>query len=91
MARYEYFNLLDTFEVMPLVDIVFCRNVLIYFDPETNGETLAKIRKVMRDDGALFLGAAETVLGISKDFRPVKGQRGIYVPTEAEDHLYEDV
>lgn len=91
MVRYEYMNLLDTFGVLPQFDIVFCRNVLIYFDPETKADTLAKIRKVMRDDGALFLGAAETVLGISKEFRPVKGQRGIYVPTASEDHLYEDV
>ena len=59
-------------------DIIFCRNVLIYFDQPTKTEVLEKMRKIIPDDGTLFLGAAETVLGITDKFKPVQGQRGLY-------------
>ena len=67
-------------------DVVFCRNVLIYFDQETKSRVLDGIADLMPDDGTLFLGGAETVFGISKRFQPVAGQRGIYglVPAKAD-------
>jgi len=78
MVAYKELNLLDSFSGMGQFDVVFCRNVLIYFDQETKGAVLEKIASVMPDDGFLFLGGAETVLGISDKFKPVPGQRGIY-------------
>ncbi len=81
MVTYKYFNLLENLSALGKFDIVFCRNVLIYFDPETKGKVLSGIADLMPDDGLLFLGGAETVLGISDRFRPVKGQRGVYEKT----------
>jgi chemotaxis protein methyltransferase CheR len=58
--------------------VVFCRNVLIYFDQVTKGQVLARVAQIMPADGYLYLGGAETVLGISDSFEVVPGQRGVY-------------
>ena len=78
MVRYKYFNLLENLAPLGGFDIVFCRNVLIYFDAETKGKVLAQIAELMPEDGMLFLGGAETVLGVTDKFKPVQGQRGVY-------------
>ncbi|MAF47703.1 MAG: chemotaxis protein CheR [Rhodospirillaceae bacterium] len=78
MVKYRKFNLLDDLKSLGRFDIVFCRNVLIYFDQETKTKILAEIAELMPDDGLLFLGGAETVLGISDLFRPIPKLRGVY-------------
>ena len=78
MVTYKYYNLLDDLTGLGHFDVVFCRNVLIYFDQVTKGKVLDGISKLMPDYGMLFLGGAETVLGISDKFKPVQGQRGVY-------------
>lgn len=78
MVQFREHNLLHDLKSLGQFDVVFCRNVLIYFDQETKGRVLENISRQMPDDGFLFLGGAETVLGISDRFRPVQGQRGIY-------------
>jgi chemotaxis protein methyltransferase CheR len=80
MARFREYNLLSSLASLGKFDVIFCRNVLIYFDQETKGKVLGEMRKLLPPDGALFLGAAETVLGISDAFKPLPGQRGIYGP-----------
>jgi chemotaxis protein methyltransferase CheR len=60
--------------------VVFCRNVLIYFDQPTKVEVLDRLSRVTAPDGYLVLGAAETVVGLTDSFRPVAGKRGLYVP-----------
>jgi len=77
-VRYKHFNLLEDPTSLGKFDVVFCRNVLIYFDQKTKGEVLARIAKLMPPDGMLFLGGAETVLGVSNSFKPVPEQRGVY-------------
>ncbi len=86
MVTYKQFNLLDDLTPLGRFDVVFCRNVLIYFDQATKSLVLDGIADLMPDDGTLFLGGAETVFGISKRFQPVAGQRGIYglVPAKAD-------
>jgi chemotaxis protein methyltransferase CheR len=83
MVKYRPFNLLEPMGPLGQFDIVFCRNVLIYFDAPTKGQVLDAIRRQMPEDGALFLGAAETVLGLTKGFTPAKDQRGLYRPASA--------
>ena len=78
MVQYRQFNLLDSPSGFGKFDVVFCRNVLIYFDQETKKAILERISKLMPDDGVLFLGGAETVLGVTDAFKPVPGHRGIY-------------
>jgi chemotaxis protein methyltransferase CheR len=78
MVQYKEWNLLNDPAPLGRFDIVFCRNVLIYFDQPTKAKVLAGIAKQMPDDGYLFLGGAETVLGISDKFQLLPGQRGIY-------------
>ena len=59
-------------------DIVFCRNVLIYFDEPTRSRVLASIARAMRPGAYLVMGGAETVIGFSDAFRLIPGQRGLF-------------
>lgn len=87
MVQYREYNLLDSLRPLGQFDVVFCRNVLIYFDQPTKKKVLDQIADLMPDDGLLFLGGAETVLGITDKFKPVSGQRGVYCLSRAESHL----
>jgi chemotaxis protein methyltransferase CheR len=80
MVQYREFNLLNDLKPLGRFDIIFCRNVLIYFDQATKANVLGAMNGVIADDGVLFLGGAETVLGISDKFKLVAGQRGVYSP-----------
>ena len=86
--RFKVFNLLDDLSPLGRFDMVYCRNVLIYFDQPTKSAILEKISRLMPDDGVLVLGGAETVLGISDKFKPMPGQRGIYVPAAAAEDYF---
>lgn len=82
MVTFQPFNLLHSYSSLGQYDVVFLRNVLIYFDAQTKAAVFEKVRTVMAKDGSLFLGAAETVLGVTEQFRAIRGLRGLYVPTE---------
>jgi chemotaxis protein methyltransferase CheR len=70
MVRFAALNLAEPFEVHQM-DVVFLRNVLIYFDPATKVEVLRRVRAILRPDGFLFLGGAETTLGLDDCFERV--------------------
>ena len=78
MATFREFNLLSPFTSFGRFDVIFCRNVLIYFDQPTKADVLHRVSQILAPDGCLFLGAAETVLGVSEVLKPVPGMRGIY-------------
>lgn len=78
MVQWRKFNLLDSFATIGEQDIVYCRNVLIYFDQPTKIDILQRIAKLMPEDGYLVLGAAETVVGLTDAFQPVPERRGLY-------------
>ena len=80
MVRYQPLNLLENFGALGRFDVVFCRNVLIYFERDTKAEVLDRVRTMLPADGALFLGAAETVVGVSEKFKSIKDLRGVYAP-----------
>ncbi len=78
MVNYQPFNLLSDPRSFGTFDIVFCRNVLIYFDPPTKGRVLDGIARQLAPDGYLFLGGSETVLGLTARFQPLPNMRGVY-------------
>jgi len=79
MIKLRKANLLTDIRNMGDFDIIFCRNVLIYFDIQNKAKVFADLKKVLKPDGVLFLGGAETVIGISTEFKPVSEVKGIYV------------
>jgi chemotaxis protein methyltransferase CheR len=72
-------NLLEPFRQLGTFDIIFCRNVLIYFNTDTKRDILSKLAGNLASDGHLFLGSSETVIGLSKVIAPHIEQRGLYV------------
>jgi chemotaxis protein methyltransferase CheR len=78
MASFREWNLLGDLRALGTFDLVFCRNVLIYFDPPTKARALEAIARQMAPDALLYLGGAETVLGVTERFVPVPGDRGVY-------------
>jgi chemotaxis protein methyltransferase CheR len=79
MVAYRPFNLLDDLASLGRFDVIFCRNVLIYFDQPTKAKVLDAMSRQLAPDGHLYLGGAETVLGITDKLQPLPEQRGIYV------------
>jgi chemotaxis protein methyltransferase CheR len=67
----EEINLAGPWPALPQMDIIFMRNVLIYFDVSTKKLILAKVQRLIRPDGYLFLGGAETTLNLNDEFRRV--------------------
>jgi chemotaxis protein methyltransferase CheR len=76
-------NLIEDFSRMGQFDIVYCRNVLIYFDLDTKRDVLSRVSRAMATGGALLMGASETVLGVSDLFSSDSAHRGLY--TKAGD------
>ena len=80
-VTFRAHNLLDAPPAGGPFDVVFLRNVLIYFDLPTKRAILRRLRTVMRPDGALLLGAAETTIGVDDDWvRMPAGAGSIYRP-----------
>jgi len=77
MINFRFLNLLDASFGFTKYDIVFCRNVLIYFSPELKREVIKKIAKVLNPGGYLFLGASESMSGLSDDFEMVRCNPGL--------------
>ena len=78
MVKFQPFNLLNDFSALGKFDVVFCRNVLIYFDEATKIGVLERIADRTERDGYLVLGGAETVVGLTKRFQPLADKRGLY-------------
>lgn len=78
MTAFREWNLLSDLGALGKFDVVFCRNVLIYFDQPTKARVLEAIARQMSPDGVLYLGGAETVLGITTRFAPIVQERGVY-------------
>lgn len=82
MVSFKEFNLLSSPNTFGTFDVIFCRNVLIYFDQSDKAKILAGLADVLAPDGVLYLGGAETVIGVSERFTPMPNNRGIYELTE---------
>ena len=84
MVQFRQLNLLKDFSHLGKFDVIFCRNVLIYFDQETKIDVFNRLLKANESDGCLFLGVAETVVGLTSAYRPCQQRRGVYVPNLAK-------
>jgi chemotaxis protein methyltransferase CheR len=76
-VSFRHLNLLDSYALMGKFDIIFCRNVLIYFSPEVKAKIIAQFSQALNPKGYLFLGASESMSGLSTDFDMVRCNPGI--------------
>jgi chemotaxis protein methyltransferase CheR len=84
MVQHRQLNLLQDFSHLGMFDIIFCRNVLIYFDQPTKANIFERLARMLEPDGVMALGAAETVVGITNAFKPYPERRGLYRPNVAQ-------
>ena len=77
MVSFRPLNLLNSYSLMGRFDLVFCRNVLIYFSPEIKKQIISQIHGVLNKDCYLYLGASESLSGLSQDFDMVRCNPGI--------------
>jgi len=78
MIELRQMNLAQAWPILQAMDIIFMRNVLIYFDIETKKAILARVRKTLKPDGYLFLGGAETTLNLDDSFKRVQSDKTAY-------------
>jgi chemotaxis protein methyltransferase CheR len=83
MVQHRQLNLLHDFSQLGTFDVIFCRNVLIYFDQDTKINIFSRLCRIMEPDGFLVLGAAETVVGLTDAFKPDTDKRGLYQPNDS--------
>jgi chemotaxis protein methyltransferase CheR len=83
MVQFKQLNLLQDFSHLGGFDVIFCRNVLIYFDQDTKTNVFGRLAKRIEPDGFLMLGAAETVVGLTDAFKPYPDRRGLYMASSA--------
>ena len=70
-VQFRIFNLLTDVRPLGQFDVIYCRNVLLYFDLPTRRAVLARLAEALAPDGYLVLGAAESVVGVDNSFAPV--------------------
>ena len=78
MAEFREWNLLHDPSPLGRFDVVFCRNVLIYFDLPTKTRVLSLIASRMVPGGLLYLGGAETINGLGDSFRAIPGEHFVF-------------
>jgi len=69
IVQFRLLNLMNSFSILGSFDIVFCRNVLIYFDLEARTKIIKQIYSMLPDDGYLILGSSENLYGVESDFK----------------------
>ena len=77
MVNFRPLNLLNSYSLMGRFDIVFCRNVLIYFAPEIKAQIISQIHGTLNNNGYLFLGASESLSGLNDNFNMLRCNPGI--------------
>ena len=78
MVTFAPNNLLESYAAMGKFDIIFCRNVLIYFDEKTKSDVLERMSAILNPPGYLFLGGAESTIGLTKKLNPIVENRGLF-------------
>lgn len=75
-VEFRDLNLAGPWPVLPRMDLIFLRNVMIYFDPDTKKAILGRVARLLRPGGYLLLGGAETTLNLDDSFRRVENLKG---------------
>ena len=79
MVQFKQMNLLESWVTIPRMDVVFLRNVMIYFDQQTKKRILEQVRATLQSDGYLFTGGTESPLQIDRTFeQPAVEWTGCY-------------
>ena len=81
MVRFREWNLLSDLSGLGCFDVIFCRNVLIYFDGPTKATALGAVSRALTPEGALYLGGADALLGIDVGLTPAGGGYGVFLKT----------
>jgi chemotaxis protein methyltransferase CheR len=76
MIEFRELNLANPWPPLPRMDLVFLRNVMIYFDVDTKKVILGRVARLLRPDGYLLLGGTETTLNLDDSFRRVENLKG---------------
>lgn len=84
MIDFRQMNLAQAWPALPPMDIIFMRNVLIYFDMETKKDILGWVRRTLKPDGYFFLGGAETTLNLDESLKRVQVENGAYYQIAAD-------
>ena len=71
MVSFARLNLVDAWPMRGPFDVIFCRNVMIYFDRETQCRTVGRFHTLLKPGGLLYLGIAETLVGAREGFTKV--------------------
>lgn len=86
MAVFQEINLVGPWPRLPPMDVIFLRNVLIYFDPATRRDILRRVHRLLNSDGFLFLGGSETTAGADDKFERLPDERSsVFQPVERCD------
>ncbi len=76
-VRFSELNLMNSYALLGKFDIIFCRNVLIYFSSEMKADILQRMAQTLNPGGYLFLGGSESPTGYSRDFEMVRLPEGV--------------
>lgn len=87
MVRFRTHNLLQGTAGLGVFDVILCRNVLIYFDVEGKRKIFSQLGAALANDGALLLGSAETVIGVTSELEPITGARGLFQRSKQAQRL----
>jgi chemotaxis protein methyltransferase CheR len=77
-VTFRHYNLLDDYSILGHFDVIFCRNVLIYFEPNRKTDVLNRMSRILAEDGMIVLGASESVLGLSTKLVSNPQHRGFF-------------
>ena len=86
-VSFHWLNLVEPSYSVGRFDMIFCRNVLYYFDQPTKAAVLDRLTQHLTPDGLLVLGAAETTVGVSRAFKPVRALPGFFVLANADINI----
>jgi chemotaxis protein methyltransferase CheR len=83
-VQFRVLNLLDSFDCLGQFDVIFCRNVLMYFDQAVKHDVLTRLTESLAPDGYLVMGSAETVPGRGTPLQEMRNPPGVFRATRAQ-------